>query len=240
VIARTCAVIAPGGRLLSLACQPPLTVRQVRSERADTCALCLVGTAAGPLAGDELALSLQLVAGAHASLQAAGASIAQGRGSGAPARLSIEATLGAGARLSAAPGTLVVCEGGRVDVAVTVNLGTGAVLEWRELIVLGRTHDRPGRASLTWNVTRDAQPVLRQRVDLADERLARWPGTSGGHRVIASALLVDPERTARTVVASPTAVAQRVDGQTVLATVLADDAADAGTQLEELCARVRG
>ena len=44
----------------------------------------------------------------------------------------------------------------------------------------------------------------------------------------------------RTVVASPVAVAQRVDDDTVLVSVLDDDAARATRQLDELCARARG
>src|SRR5580698_4448205 len=58
MIARSRAVIAAGGKLAELACQPPLTLRQVAGGEAGTCALCLVGTAAGPLAGDDLELEL--------------------------------------------------------------------------------------------------------------------------------------------------------------------------------------
>jgi hypothetical protein len=47
-------------------------------------------------------------------------------------------------------------------------------------------------------------------------------------------LISDP---ARTLVASPTAVAQRIDEHTVLVSVLDDDAAQAGRALDELRAR---
>ena len=78
MIARTTAVIEPGGVLGELACAPPLTLRQVHGE--GRCELRLVGTAAGPLAGDDLSICLQLRAGARATLRATGASVAQGRG----------------------------------------------------------------------------------------------------------------------------------------------------------------
>jgi urease accessory protein UreG len=55
----------------------------------------------------------------------------------------------------------------------------------------------------------------------------------------ACALLADPTRMARTAVASPTAVAQRVDEHTLLVSVLEDDAARAASQLDELCALAR-
>ena len=81
----------------------------MRGEATDACELRLVGTAAGPLAGDDLALSLALRAGARATLRAAGASVAQGGGGGRT--LAIRAELGDGADLIAEPGTLVVCAG---------------------------------------------------------------------------------------------------------------------------------
>ena len=37
--------------------------------------------------------------------------------------------------------------------------------DWRELIVLGRTGEPPGRVTLRWDVTRCGQPVLRQFAD---------------------------------------------------------------------------
>jgi len=86
VIGRSQAVVAAGGVLEVLDCAPPLTLRRVHSDDASICALCLVGTAAGPLAGDDLELSLHLLPGAHASLVATGASIAQGRSPAGPAR----------------------------------------------------------------------------------------------------------------------------------------------------------
>ncbi len=241
-MARTSAVIEPGGVLGELCCAPPLTLRQVRSDAADRCELRLVGTAAGPLAGDDLSVSLRLRPGARAALAATGASLAQGRDrAGGAAALAIRAELADGADLVADPGTLVVCQGSRVDVRVELTLGAGATVRWRELIVLGRTGEPAGQATLRWDVTRLGRPVLRQFVDLADPALTTWGGLTGRRRVLACALICDsdPAWAARTVVASATAVAQRVDDHTVLVTVLDDDAAHAARQLDELCVRVR-
>jgi hypothetical protein len=82
---------------------------------------------------------------------------------------------------------------------------------------------------LRWDVTRGGEPVLRQFADLG-------PALYRGGRVLACALISDPARTARTVVGSPLAVAQRVDEHTRLVTVLEDDAARAVRLLGELCA----
>jgi urease accessory protein len=240
VIARTTAVIEPGGVLGELACAPPLTLRQVRSEVHDRCELRLVGTAAGPLAHDDLSVWLRLRPGARAVLRATGASLAQGRDRGDAAALSIRADLAEGADLVAEPGTLVVCQGSRIDVRVELALEAGAAVEWRELIVLGRTGEPPGRATLRWDVTRRGRPVLRQFVDLDPAGHPALTGLTAGRRVMACALIAGPRAAPRTVVASPTAVAQRIDAHTLLVTVLDDDAAGATRQLDELCVRARG
>jgi urease accessory protein len=234
VIARTTAVIEPGGVLGAVTCAPPLTLRQVHGSELghpERCELRLVGTAAGPLAGDDLALSLVLRAGARATLRAAGASMAQGGGGGRT--LAIRAELGEGADLWADPGPLVACQGSRTNVRLEITLGPGARVDWRELIVLGRTGEPPGRVTLRWDVTRCGEPVLRQFADL-DPGLR---GLTAGRRVLACALISDPAGTARTVVDSPLAVAQRVDEHTRLISVLSDDAARAVRLLGELCAR---
>lgn len=231
MIARTTAVVEPGGVLGEVRCAPPLTLRQVRGEAQDgeqRCELRLVGTAAGPLAGDDLALSLVLRPGARATLRAAGASVAQGGGG---RTLVIRAELGEGADLIAEPGTLVACAGSRVEVRVEIALGAGAAVDWRELIVLGRTGETPGQVTLRWDVTRCGQPVLRQFADLSPD----LRGLTAGKRVLACALVSDPAAPARTVAVSPLAVAQRVDEHTRLVSVLDDDAAPAMRLLGELC-----
>ena len=221
-----------------LACAPPLTLRQVHgADGQGRCELRLVGTAAGPLAGDDLSICLELRPGARATLRATGASVAQGRDHGDAARLSIRADLAAGADLVADPGALIVCRGSRVDVRLYLALGAGAAVEWRELIVLGRTGEPPGQASLRWDVTRLGRPVLRQFVNLDP---ALGAGLTAGRRVLACALIAGPALAPRTVVASAVAVAQRVDDHTLLVTVLDDDAARAARQLDDLCAQARG
>jgi urease accessory protein len=242
VIAWTAAVVESGGVLGELVCAPPLTLRRVHSEVHGRCELRLIGTAAGPLAGDDLSMSLQLRAGARATLRATGASLAQGRGDDrgqGAATLSIRADLGDGSDLVADPGALIICQGSRVDVRVELVLGLDAAVEWRELIVLGRTGEPAGAATLRWDVTRLGRPVLRQFVDLADPALTAWAGLTAHRRVLASALIAQPAGTLRTVVASPMSVAQRLDDQTLLVTVLGDAAAGASQELDDLCARAR-
>jgi urease accessory protein len=221
VITSARAVIADGV-LAELSSRPPLTLRQVRT-RPGTVGVCLVGTAAGPLGGDELRLAVEVADGARAELAAAGASIAQGGAS----RMTTSVRLGAGARLDGDPGALIVSAGAHVDVELVIALEPTSALVWRELVVLGRTGEAPGRATLRWDVTRGGAPVLRQHVDLADPALAAWPGTAAGRRVLLSELRIGPGVDARTVVHSPTAVTQRLADGATLTTVLASSAAAA-------------
>ncbi len=230
--ARTRAVIAPGAVLQQLSCQPPLTLRQVHSDDPDTCALCLVGTAAGPLPGDVLDLEIVLSARAKATLRAAGATLAQGSG-GAPSQVNVRVELGAGAHLDADLGALIVAAGASVQVALELTLAADATLAWRETIVLGRSAEEPGAATVRWDVTRGGRPVLRQTIDLAEPALARSPGMLAGRRVLATALVVG-RSPAQTMVHSPTAVVQVLADGSALATVLAADAATAQRELDLL------
>lgn len=257
MITRTSAVVAAGGVLRRVEGRPPLTLRRLAGADRGVCALALVGTAAGPLAGDRLVLDLRVEAGARASLRATGAHLAQGRDGQESSSLTCSATLAAGSTLVADPGPLVVCAGGTVEVAVELTIGPGATVDWTELVVLGRAGEpAAGRVGLRWDVLRcgaprpdghdpDAaladrpRPLLRQRLDLADPELAGWGGLLRGRRVLASRLLVGPDVPARTIVESPHAVVQQLASDAVLITVLADDAADAAATTEALVARVR-
>jgi urease accessory protein len=221
VITSARAVVTPGV-LAELSSRPPLTLRQVRA-RPGTIGLCVVGTAAGPLAGDELRLSVDVADDARAELVAAGAAIAQGGAS----RMTTSVRLGAGAQMTADPGPLIVSAGARVDVELAIALEPTSTLVWRELVVLGRTGEAPGRATLRWDVTRGGSPLLRQHVDLADPAAAAWAGTAAGCRVLVSELRVGPGVDARTVVHAPTAVTQWLGDGATLTTVLAASAADA-------------
>ena len=128
-----------------------------------------------------------------------------------------------------------------MDVRVELALGAGAAVEWRELIVLGRTGEPPGQATLRWDVTRLGRPVLRQfrRPDRPAPDLA-----GRAHRAAPRARLRADRRPGPRASdrggRPATAVAQRVDDHTLLVTVLDDDAARAARQLDELCTRACG
>jgi urease accessory protein len=219
VISSAFVLVEAPGVLRRVVSAPPLTIRQVHNEDGVTCALCLVGSAAGPLPGDELTLRIDIADGARASLVAAGATIAQGQGV-LPARLTLQVSVGAGAHLDADPGALIVCAGARVDVTVAIALAADATLRWREVVVLGRSGEPAGTGRLDWDVRRAGRPLLRQRVDLSDPTLTRWPGLLDDYRVFSSELRVDPQLDARTVVHHPAHVTQKLADHATLSTEL--------------------
>lgn len=237
MIAAARAVIEAGGVLREAVSKPPITLRQVRSEDPGTCAVCVVGSAAGPLAGDRIELDVEVRPGANAAVMATGASLAQGR-SGLAGRLRTQVTVAEGARLDGTPPPLIVCTGSAVEVELDIRLAATATLRWREVLVLGRLGESAGAASLDWRVSRAGRPVLRQRIDLTSPALLRWPGMLAGASVLASALVTGPDVRARTLIDSPTAVCQPIDDRTALITVLDPDAASAQRRQDLLLAEL--
>ncbi len=236
MISTSTAVIERGGVLRSVRSRPPLTIRQLRAEPAEVCQLCLVGSAAGPLAGDQVSLQLRLEPGARARLTSTGASLAQGNGGFGRLRSCVE--LAEDAELIAEPAPVIACAGSTVRIELDLRLAATSTVHWRELLVLGR-HDEPsGSAVLDWRVDRAGQPVLRQRLELTDPALLRWPGLLAGGRVLATALVSGPQITSRTMVDSPTAVCQLIDPHTALLSVLDTEAASARQRLDLLLERL--
>jgi urease accessory protein len=239
VIAAARAVIEAGGLLREAVSQPPVTLRQVQGEHQQTCTVCVVGSAAGPLAGDRIDLDVEVRRDATAALIATGASLAQGR-SGIAGRLRTTVTVAEGARLTGEPAPLIACAGSAVEAELDIRLAGTATLRWREMLVLGRLGESPGEVILDWRVTREGWPVLRQRIDLTSPALLRWPGMLAEASVLASALVTGPDVTARTLIGSPTAVCQPLDDRTALITVLDRDAASTQLRLDRLLAELDG
>jgi urease accessory protein len=234
LIATAHATVAANGVLAEVRSEPPLTLRQVRAEQDGTCALCLVGSAAGPLAGDERTLRIEVLPGARAAITAAGGQLAQGRDAGTPSTCWTDLVLSEQATLTGHTGPLIVAAGGATHVEVSITLDATARLDWREVVVLGRSGEPPGRTRIRWDVVRDETPLLRQSVDLTSD-----PGLLlAGRRVLASCLLAGPGLAARTVVRHATAVAAKLTDDAVLITVLAADAATAAKDLAALRAAV--
>jgi urease accessory protein len=113
----------------------------------------LVGTAAGPLGGDDLALDIDVGPGSRLVIRsAAGMLLLPGPHGGASA-LRITARVGPGGRLDFAPQPAVAAAGCDHRTAARIELAAGASLRWREEIVLGRHGEPSGRCASRLDVT---------------------------------------------------------------------------------------
>jgi len=191
----------------------PLTLIPVRGEPV----VHLVNSAASPLGGDDLTLTIRV--GPHACLTLAGiaASVALPGPRGEKSRTTVHIELDEGATLAYVPEPTVITRRARHESVLTATLAAGAHLHARETLVLGRANEEPGELATVLHVTRDGSPVLRQELTVTREMLM-------GKRVLATELSTsDPRETASGERWSRT----RLAAGGTLTTALADDAVTA-------------
>lgn len=206
-----------GGVVRTLRSASPLTLIPVRGQPV----VHLVNSAASPLGGDELTLTVRL--GAHACLTLAGiaASVALPGPIGERSLTTVRLELDEGARLVYLPEPTVITRRARHVSVLVAELGQGAHLHTRETVVLGRDGEEPGELTTTMNLTRVRFPVVRQSLVVTPEVLL-------GKRVLATELSTSDERgTASGEWWSRT----RLAAGGTLTTSLADDAVTASRQL---------
>jgi urease accessory protein len=151
----------------------------------------LVHGAGGPLGGDDLALDVDVAAGAALRLRSAAVTLVQPSAAApGPARWRVAADVGAGARLDWGPEPTVVCAGAAMQARLRVRLDAGAAAVVREVVVLGRHGERGGRYRGELVVDVGGVPLLAHTtlLDGADEVL-RGPGGTAGARAVGTLLL---------------------------------------------------
>jgi urease accessory protein len=175
-------------RLTTLRSDPPLTVRPTPG------GVHLVGSSAGPLGGDVLALGVDVGAGAALTVRSAAATLAQPGPAGGTSRLAVTASVGAGGSLGWRPEPLVAVRGCDHRATVHLTLAPGAAVVWRDDIVLGRHAEDPGSVRARLRVDRGGRPLLRNDLVAGP----RWPGSLGpagvgpGTRAVTTVLVVGP------------------------------------------------
>ncbi len=178
-------------RLVALRSDPPLTVRATPAGEA--ACVHLVGSAAGPLGGDELAIGVEVGPGAELTVRSAAASLAQPGPAGAPSSLIVVVRVGAGGCLRWCPEPLVAVRGCDHRTSATVDLASDARLEWREELVAGRHGEDPGRVRARLQVDRGGRPLHRGELAIGQPG---WDGPAGtdGARAVGSLLAVGGSR----------------------------------------------
>jgi urease accessory protein len=125
-------------RLPVVRSQAPLVLRRTPE------AVYLVGGAAGPIGGDELALRIEVRDGASLRIRTAAAAVALPGPDGLESVLTLTATVGRGGRLEYLPEPLVVADGARHATDLTVTLAEDACLLLRDELILGRHGEKGG------------------------------------------------------------------------------------------------
>jgi urease accessory protein len=136
----------------------------------------LVPLQAGPLAGDADTVRIEVGAGARVRVEPVAATVALP--GPATTRLRTEVVVGAGGRLVLDEGPLVVAAGATVERRVDLTLGPGAVAVVRDVVVLGRHGEAPGRLDA---VLRAAGPDG----VLLHDALRLGPASAAGHARVA-------------------------------------------------------
>ncbi|MFL6127325.1 urease accessory protein UreD [Actinophytocola sp.] len=195
----------------------PLTLIPARGPAGVEPLVHLVNSAASPLGGDELTLTVHV--GPHACLTLTGiaATIALPGPHGERSRTTVHLEVAEGATVRYLPEPVVITRRARHESLLTVTLADGAHLHTRETVVLGRAGEAPGELTTGLHVTRGDRPVLRQNLTVTAELLM-------GKRVLATELstsdtgeVASGEWWSRT----------RLAAGGTLTTVLADDAVTA-------------
>ena len=171
-----------GGRVTSLRRSGRLAPR-VLAQRP-VLRVALVPVQAGPLDGDHDAIRLHVGAGCTLVLVPIAATLALPGTS----RLDLHATVEGALVLDEPP--LIVAEGADVTRRTRIELAAGAVATVRDIIVLGRAAEGPGRLDSVLRATLDRAPLLHDALRIepaaADAHVALPPG----HRVIGTTCLL--------------------------------------------------
>jgi urease accessory protein len=192
-VARVVAVAdGRGGTVLrELRGESPLLLRQATTDDIPT--VYVVGGAAGPLAGDDLRLTVEVGPGAALRVRTVAASVALPGRAGAVSRMRVDAVVHAAGTLLWLPEQLVAAAGCDHVAESRVELAGDARLSWREELVCGRYAEPAGNAVVTTSVDHAGQPLLRQSLAIGPAAPG-WAGPAvlGGATATGSLLLVDP------------------------------------------------
>ncbi|MFT4263320.1 MAG: urease accessory protein UreD [Nocardioides sp.] len=173
---------------------------------ADGARVSLVPEGALLLAGDDVAIDVEVGAGATLVLVEPAGTVAYDMRGGS-ARYDVRIHVGAAGRLIWHGEPFVVTAGAVVRRRVRVSLGQSARLALRETLVLGRHGEAGGSLDQLLEVTTDGgQPVIADGL-----RTDRHPLVWGGHKAMSSVLLVGAELPEIATPPEPDGVATRFD-----------------------------
>jgi urease accessory protein len=208
----------------------PLTLYSKR-RAGSTAVVHLVNSATSPLGGDQLKLTVRVGPGARLRLSGVAATIALPGLHGERSSSSVDIEVAADGVLEYLPEPTVITARARHFAELRASLAADAKLRIREVLVLGRTGERPGRLTTSLHVMRAEIPLLRQTLEIGDPELDASVAHLAGRRVLATELVIGTEK------AEPASgdwwSRTPLAGGGTLATALAFDAVEAYAGLQE-------
>jgi urease accessory protein len=154
----------------------------------------LVGAAAGPVGGDDLALEIDVGPGTALALRSAAASLLLPGPHGELSRLRIRARVAAGARLDYCPQPTVAAAGCQHRTSAAIELEPGGALRWREAIVLGRHGEPAGQCGSRLDVCVAGTALYRGELTVGCRDTDHSSAVLDGAGAVGSVLLVDAAR----------------------------------------------
>jgi urease accessory protein len=221
-------------RCTTLRSDPPLSLRQCGPGEVR-----LVGSAAGPVGGDELQLDIEVRRGASLALASVAASLVHPSPVPASSSMSIRATVEGD--LWWTPEPMVLVHGCDHRTSIKIELAAAATLLWADEVMLGRWCEPSGSLFQRLRVDRAGHPLIRSDLALGPV----WPGSSGpagaGQALaVATVVVVGPD--ARHLVLPELdgvrSAVLRIADDAVVCSVLADRPGQSRRLIAEVLARV--
>jgi urease accessory protein len=182
-----------GTRAAVLRGESPLLLRRTGPRGGDL-TVHLVGGAAGPLRGDDLRLTIEAGPGVRLDVRSVAAQLALPGRPGPASRLTIRATVAAGATLRWWPEPLIAAAGCDHDTVTEVDVAEGGTLVWRDDLVCGRHNENSGDVRTSTTI-RYAGATLHRHDLAAGPSAPGWEGPAvlGGGRAVGTLLIAGPD-----------------------------------------------
>ena len=187
------AVAGPGGTVIaSLSGTEPWRPRVlggVASATAGWARVALVQSRASLLEADDVALEVDVQAGAALELVEIGAMLAHSARHGREASVTARARVEDGGRLIWLGQPLIIGAGAAVRSELAIELAAGALMLRGESVVLGRAGEECGSLCAHTRVTHDSSVLLDETLETGDRVVLRSPVIAGEARMIAAVTL---------------------------------------------------